>query len=42
MLQDPQLRATMVAQGRRRVRTAFDRKVIMDRYLELYRELAGR
>jgi len=42
VLQDPQLRATMVAQGRRRVRTAFDRKVIMDRYLELYRELAGR
>ncbi len=42
VLRDPQLRAAMVAQGQRRVRKAFGRRVIMDRYLELYRELAGR
>jgi len=42
VLQDPRLRAAMVAQGQRRVRKAFGRRVIMDRYLELYRELAGR
>jgi len=41
VLQDPRLRAAMVAQGQRRVRKAFGRRVIMDRYLELYRELAG-
>jgi len=42
MLHDPQLRAAMVAQGQKRVREAFSRRVIVDRYLELYRALAGR
>lgn len=41
VLQDPPLRAVMVAQGQRQTREVFGRRVIMDRYLKLYRELAG-
>jgi len=42
VLRDPRLRAAMVAQGQRRVGKEFGRKVIMDKYLALYRELTGR
>jgi len=42
VLRDPRLRAAMVARGQRRVRKEFGRRVIMDRYLALYRELTGR
>jgi len=42
VLHDPSLRAVMIVQGRRWVRKEFSRKVIMDRYLALYRELTGR
>ncbi|NEX19378.1 glycosyltransferase [Thiorhodococcus mannitoliphagus] len=40
-LSDPALMVSMVSRGRERVEREFGRQAIMDRYLELYRCLAG-
>jgi L-malate glycosyltransferase len=40
VLGDPELAAAMVERGRERVHSEFGRGAIMDRYLDLYRELA--
>lgn len=42
LLRDPALAAAMVARGQERVQAEFGREPIMDRYLELYRELANK
>jgi len=42
MLRNPKLAATMVAGGQERIQAEFGREPIMDRYMELYRQLAGK